>query len=135
MLNTNVQHLRTIPARDVKIDQGFWGDRQATNRNQTLPMIYHQLKSTGRLDAWHLNWQPGQPKPHIFWDSDAGKWIEAVGYSLVNTPNPELERLVDEVVDLMEKAQQRDGYLNIFYTAVEPQNKWKNLRDGHELYD
>ena len=57
--------------------------------------------NTGRLDAWRLDWQPGQPKPHIFWDSDTGKWIEAVGYSLASHPNPEFEKQVDEVVDLM----------------------------------
>src|SRR6187399_1574208 len=98
------------------------------------------MKGTGRLDAWRLDWKIGQapkqltaegvssgvqrldgrvgeiPKPHIFWDSDAGKWIEAVGYSLTNQPNPEFEQQVDEVVDLIEKAQQPDGYLNIFFT-------------------
>jgi DUF1680 family protein len=42
---------------------------------------------------------------------------------------------VDEVVNLIEKAQQPDGYLNTYFTAVEPQNKWRNLRDWHELYN
>ena len=37
--------------------------------------------------------------------------------------------------DLIEQAQQPDGYLNIYFTAVEPQNRWRNLRDWHELYD
>ncbi len=133
------QHLRPISAKNVEITQGFWGERLATNRDQTIPAIYHQLKITGRLDAWCLNWQAGQRKPQmfwdIFWDSDAGKWIEAVSYSLTTNPNPEFERQVDEVVDLIEKAQQPDGYLNIFFTAVEPQNRWRNLRDWHELYD
>ncbi len=132
---TNTPSLSAIPLHDVQIGTGFWGQRQATNRDRTIPAIYHQMQITGRLDAWHLNWQPGQPKPHIFWDSDAGKWIEAVGYSLSTQPNPEFERQVDEVVDLIEQAQQPDGYLNIFYTAVEPENRWSNLRDRHELYD
>jgi DUF1680 family protein len=121
--------------KNVKIENGFWGARQATNRNRTIPAIYRQMKNTGRLDAWRLDWKEGQPKPHIFWDSDAGKWIEAVGYSLTTHPNDKFEQQVDEVVDLIEKAQHPDGYLNIFFTAVEPQNRWKNLRDWHELYD
>jgi hypothetical protein len=120
----------------VQIQSGFWANRQKTNDTKTIPAIYHQMQITGRIDAWRLDWQPGQPhKPHIFWDSDAGKWIEAVGYSLRNHPSPEFEAQVDAVVDLIEKAQQPDGYLNIFFTAVEPQNKWTNLRDWHELYD
>ena len=132
---SNTSRLSAIPVRNVDIEKGFWGERQATNRDQTIPAIYHQMQITGRLDAWHLNWQPGQPEPHIFWDSDAGKWIEAVGFSLATQPNPEFERQVDEVVDLIDKAQQPDGYLNIFFTSVEPENRWRNLRDRHELYD
>lgn len=132
---SQTQRPKSVSSANVEIGGGFWGERQTTNRDRTIPAIYHQMKITGRLDAWRLDWQPGQPKPHIFWDSDAGKWIESVGYSLASHPNPEFERQVDEVVDLIEKAQQPDGYLNIFFTAVEPQNKWRNLRDWHELYD
>ena len=125
----------SVPSGNVRIDLGLWGERQAVNRDKTLPAVYHQMKITGRLDAWKLDWQPGQPKPHIFWDSDVGKWIEAVGYSLQSYPNPAFEQQVDEVVDWIQQAQQPDGYLNIFFTAVEPENRFKNLRDRHELYD
>ena len=47
----------------------------------------------------------------VFQDSDFGKWIEALGYKLMTTPDPELEKLADETVDLLEKAQREDGYL------------------------
>ncbi|MCC6892765.1 MAG: glycoside hydrolase family 127 protein [Anaerolineae bacterium] len=126
---------KPISLKDVVIDKGFWADRQLTNREHTLPAIQHQMEKTGRVDAWKLDWQPGQPKPHIFWDSDNGKWIEAMAYSLTTHPDPELEAVADHVIDLIEKAQQPDGYLNIFFTAVEPENKLKNLRDWHEFYD
>lgn len=127
--------LSAVPLANVQIQNGFWGERQTINRTKTIPFIYHQLQVTGRLDAWRLDWQPGQPKPHIFWDSDDGKWIEAAAYSLALHSSPELETQVDALVDLIERAQQPDGYLNIFFTAVEPQNRWRNLRDWHELYD
>jgi DUF1680 family protein len=125
----NTPHLSEIPLPNVEIETGFWGERQATNRERTLPAIYRQLKNTGRQ-----GWQAGQPKPHIFWNSDLAKWIEAVGYSLATKPNPELEQQVDELVELMARAQQPDGLLNVFDTVVEPQNRWRNLRDCHELY-
>ncbi|MHB1354420.1 MAG: glycoside hydrolase family 127 protein [Anaerolineae bacterium] len=121
--------------QNVEITSGFWGERQAANRERTIPAIYHQMKDTGHLDAWRLDWQPGQPKPHIFWDSDTGKWIEAAGYSLATHPDPDLERQVDALVDLIAAAQQPDGYLNVFFTVCEPHNRWRNLRDWHELYD
>ncbi len=135
ILFANKSHLQAVPAQAVEIKQGFWADRQATNRDSTIPAVHHQMDITGRLDAWRLDWQPGQPKPHIFWDSDVGKWIEAVGHSLKTHPNLAFEQQVDAVIDLIEKAQQPDGYLNIWFTAVEPEKRWTNLRDWHELYD
>ena len=126
---------RPLPWHEVKIDGGFWGERQATNRDRTLPAVYHQTKITGRLDAWTLEWKVGQPhQPHIFWDSDTAKWIESVAYSLATHPNPDFEQQVDEVIDLIEKAQLEDGYANSHFIVVEPENRWRNLRDQHELY-
>ncbi|HVU13135.1 MAG TPA: beta-L-arabinofuranosidase domain-containing protein [Phototrophicaceae bacterium] len=120
--------------KNVSIAKGFWADRQATNRDKTLPAIYHQLQTTGRFDAWNLDWKPGQPVPHIFWDSDIAKWAEAVGYSLETHPNPEFEREVDAIVHKMHAGQYENGYLNSHFIQVEPQNRWANLRDQHELY-
>jgi DUF1680 family protein len=105
------------------------------NHEQTIPHEYKQCKDTGRIDAFLLNWKPGmEPKPHYFWDSDVAKWIEAASYSLATHPDPELDALLDEVIDKSAGAQQEDGYLNIYFTVVEPQNRWVNLAHWHELY-
>jgi uncharacterized protein len=127
--------LRSPQTADIHLTGGFWQSRQRVNREVTLPAIYHQMKATGRVDAWKLDWQPGQPEPHIFWDSDAGKWIEAVGYTIASEPAPELEAQADNLIALIKSAQQPDGYLNIYFTSVKPQARWTNLRDWHELYD
>jgi uncharacterized protein len=132
---TKVQRLEARPAKNIAIEKGFWAERQKTNREQTIPAIYHHLNVSGRLDAWRLNWQLEQPRPQIFFEADTGKWIEAVGHSLTTHPNPELEQQADALIDLIADAQQSDGYLNIFFTAVEPHNRWRNLRDGHELFN
>lgn len=124
-----------VPFTAVTIDDEFWTPRLRANREQTIPIEYDQCKTTGRLDALRLTWQPGDgPEPHIFWDSDIAKWLEAASYSLATHPDPALDALVDEVVALVAGAQQPDGYLNTHYTLVEPQNRWTNLRDQHELY-
>jgi DUF1680 family protein len=129
-----VNIVKALPWHQVNLNGGFWGDRQATNRDRTIPAVYHQSKITGRLDAWRRDRDASMPVPHIFWDSDTAKWIEAVGYSVATHPNPEFERQVDEVVDLIEEAQLPDGYANSHFINVEPQNRWRNLRDQHELY-
>jgi DUF1680 family protein len=126
---------RPVPFTQVTIADDFWAPRLETNRSATLPIEYEQCRSTGRLEAFKLNWKPGkEPVPHIFWDSDVAKWIEAASYSLSTHPDARLAALLAEVAALVAGAQQPDGYLNTHYTVVEPENRWTNLRDRHELY-
>jgi DUF1680 family protein len=42
-------------------------------------------------------------------------------------------RAVDELVDMIVAAQQPDGYLNVYFTVVDPEGRFKNLRDMHEM--
>ena len=126
--------MKSPPVTAVKIDDSFWSKRMQVNRETTLNIQYEQCKTTGRVDAFKLDWKPGDTKPHYFWDSDIAKWIEAVSYSIASHPDAELDALLDDVIELIIRAQQPDGYVNIYFTAVEPENRWKNLRDHHELY-
>jgi len=114
----------------VTVRDPFWAPRMETNRTTTLALEYRQMKDTGRIDVFRLDWTEGkEPRPHQFWDSDVAKWVEAAAYSLTTHPDPELERLLDETIELIAGAQQPDGYLNTYFTLVEPENRWKNLRD------
>lgn len=136
-MSVHSQSLKAVPMQQVNFEEGFWADRQKINNDSTIPAINHQMDLSGRIDAWKLNKKPGDPVPrhYIFWDSDTGKWIEAAGYSLMLQPNPELEKQIDSVIELIKQAQQPDGYLNVYHTTVEPGNRWTNLRDRHELYN
>lgn len=124
-----------LPFTAVRIEDVFWAPRQRTNTQRTLGIEYQACKTTGRVDSFKLQWKPGmKPVPHIFWDSDVAKWIEAASYSLATQPDSDLERLLDETIALIASAQQPDGYLNTHFTQVEPEKRWTNLRDQHELY-
>lgn len=70
----------------------------------------------------------------VFQDSDAGKWLEAVAYSLAVLPDAELESTADRLIDIIAEAQDEDGYLNTYYTIKDRDKRWKNLLEGHELY-
>ncbi len=129
------QSYRPVPLTAVTITDSFWEPRIRVNREQTLPHVYRLCKETGRIEAFKLDWKPGvEPVPHIFWVSDVAKWIEAASNSLATHPDPELDALLDETIDLVVKAQQPDGYLNPYFTVVKPEQRWTNLRDMHELY-
>lgn len=130
---TSLRRSEPVSFTRVALRDRFWTPRVETNRRVTLPIEYHQCKDTGRIDAW--TWSKGQPhEPHIFWDSDVAKWIEAAAYSLQTHPDAELEARIDGVVAAMAAAQAPDGYLNSHFLRVEPEKRWTNLRDAHELY-
>ena len=121
-----MQKYKSISFTDIDIDKGFWHDRQMINAQTSIYSIWERFKETGRFDAFKFEWKEGMPnKPHIFWDSDFAKWAEAVAYIIEKGPNSQLEQAVDEVVDLIEKNQEPSGYFNIFFTVVEPENRWK----------
>ncbi len=135
-MNTQV---KPVPLGRVKISRGFWAERQQVNRERTIPAIYRQLESTGRVAAWSLQRNhgipPGRGTVYMFWDSDTGKWLEAVAYSLATHPDDELQTLADALIEAVAGAQQADGYLNTYFPVLAPQDKWTNLRDWHEMYN
>lgn len=113
---------------------GFWKKRFDINKSATIPMVYDRFSDTGRFDAFKFEWKDGDPnRPHIFWDSDIAKWMEAVAYTIHQCPDNELEAVVDGIVDLIEKNRDENGYFNIYFTVCEPDNRFVN-RMAHELY-
>lgn len=113
---------------------GFWKNRQDINKSVTVPAVYDRFSETGRFEALKCRWKEGMPnKPHIFWDSDAAKWIESVAYILRKTPDEKLEAEADAAIDDYCANQWDDGYCNSYFTAVEPEMRFK-VRDWHELY-
>jgi len=129
---------RRVPValKSVEISDAFWAPLREQVREQTLPQQWAQMKRPGQqLDALRLQWKPGHPhEPHIFWESDVAKWIEAASYVLGRACDEALERDVDEAIELLAGAQQPDGYLNVYFTVVKPELRFTDLRDAHELY-
>lgn len=117
-----------------RITGGFWKQRQDIFRRVTIDAVYDRFEETGRFEALKFNWKPGMPfKPHIFWESDVTKWIEGAAYFLKKERNEELEARIDELVARMERTQEADGYLNAYFTVVEPDARFTRRTD-HELY-
>ena len=134
-----IQHcgheVRPLLLKNVQIEDYFWSPRQERVRTATIPAQLEQLKIVGHLRALAGKCRPDDRLvPHIFWDSDVAKWIEAASYTLETHPDPDLDRAVDEVVELLAGAQQPDGYLNTYFTVVQPGERFTDLRDAHELY-
>jgi uncharacterized protein len=134
---TTVKHqLESVPFTQITFEDRFWAPRLEVNRTVTIPHIYRQCEETGRISAFDLNFQRPVPSPIvlIFGDSDPAKWLEAASYSLATHPDPALAALVDSFADKIIHAQQPDGYLNTHFIVTQPEMRWRNLRDWHELY-
>jgi hypothetical protein len=125
-----------LPPGAVVLTGGFWSQRQQTNRQVALRHGYQMLEQAGNFQNFRLaaGLAKGQYQGPVFMDSDIYKWLEAVAYELHQNPDAELQKLADEVIDLVGSAQQSNGYLNTYYQVVEPDGHWSDLDFGHELY-
>jgi len=136
------RQFRPLPVPNVEL-AGLFGARQDAICNSTAATLLDRCVEAGMIKAIDVD----QPSPGIviplqawsgstqmFWDSDLGKSIETIAYSLYRRPNPELEARADAIIDMYEKLQQEDGYLNAWFQRVQPGRRWTNLRDHHELY-
>lgn len=135
--------MENISLKNVHIDDDFWSRYMQLIDESVIPYQWSMLNSSSNDDVNShcienfriaAGKSDGSFEGVAFQDSDLAKWLEAVSYSLSNSPNPELETLADEVIELIEQAQQPDGYINTYFTLSNPECKWKNLREGHELY-
>lgn len=135
--------LTSLPLRNVKIDDAYWNKYIKLIQEVVIPYQWEILNDrvsdaapshclqNFRIAAGEAQ---GERKGAVFQDSDVAKWLETVAYSLENTPDPELEKTADEVIELIGKAQCEDGYINTYFTLTGHGERWRNLSEGHELY-
>lgn len=126
-----------------RVEDGFWTPIQELITDTVIPyqekILKDQVPGAAKSHAIEnfriaAKESKGQFYGMVFQDSDVAKWLEAVAYSLERKPDAKLEARADEIIDLIEKAQQPDGYLNTYFTIKEPEHRWQNLLECHELY-
>lgn len=135
---------------DVKISpDSFWGERQKTSREVTIPYCLKKCEDTERIAkfvrAGIHNADTTQVFPHVgehYDDSDVYKILEGVAYTLQNYPDAALEEYADSLIAIIGRAQEPDGYLMTGRT-MNPRNphprvgavRWEYINSlSHELY-
>lgn len=136
--------IRTVDYTRVKLEDEFWAPRLKLNRTVTIPYLFKLDEETGRTDNFRIaaGLKKGRHTGKRYNDSDVFKAMEAAAYSLRTNPDPELRKKLDDLVALVGRAQEPDGYLYTTRT-IDPANpapgagaeRWSNLRVSHELYD
>ena len=135
-LNPGVANLQAVPFTAVDLKDNFWRPRQEINRTVTIAHSLQMLEDTGDLKNFDLAAQHQRKgfNGFVFQDSDSYKVLEAASYTLATHPDPALSAKLDKVIARMAAAQREDGYLNTSYEIQNPEARFTNLRDNHEMY-
>lgn len=125
-----------VPFSYVKINDEFWSNRQSINRNVSLNLIYQKLEEDFHIDNFRVasGIKKGIQKGDFYFDSDLYKWLEGACYYLHLENDGELQKKVNIIVELIEKSQLKDGYINTFYSTKFVERRFTNLLELHELY-
>ena len=135
-----------VPFTKVKVTDSFWGQRLKASRDVTIPLAFSKCEETGRYTNFEKAANPSdsyEVKGYSFDDTDVYKTIEGASYSLQTYPNKKLVHYIDSVLDIVAKAQEKDGYL---YTSrtMNPKHphewagdkRWSEVEDlSHEFYN
>lgn len=121
----------------VKITDPLFGAYSAMVAEKIVPYQWGVLVNTQCIKNFRIaaGDVPGQYQGVVSADTHLYKWLETVAYCIENTGDSRLIGRADEVIDLIARAQQEDGYLNTYFTVAEPGKRWTNLVEGHELYN
>ena len=126
-----------LPAdvKRVQVTGGFWGPKLQVYREKSIPHSWQYMagelralrKAGGEQVSGDLNGTWGEANLH--------KFLETAGYSLAMSPDPELEKRIDEVIGLLTRAQRPDGFLHAYITnSKKPQWDPAFLDGSHDGY-
>ncbi|WP_235908358.1 aceric acid hydrolase [Roseiconus nitratireducens] len=102
---------------NVKWTDGFWQERFAICRDQTLPALWEIMSGTKHkpyLEHFRIAAGLSEGSYHgaPFNDGDFYKWMEAVCAAHAVDRDPEWDAKLDEIIEIISKAQRADGYIH-----------------------
>ena len=134
---------KPIHLRQFKIQDSFWNYYQNLILEKVIPYQEQIMKDEiPEIEKSHAienfkiaaGLSEGEFYGQVFQDSDLAKWMEALGNALSISDSTYFKVKSEEMIGIIEKAQEEDGYLDTFFQIKEPEKKWENLLECHELY-
>ncbi|GAA4566773.1 glycoside hydrolase family 127 protein [Planotetraspora kaengkrachanensis] len=130
-----ISALRPLPADAVRLSaDGLLGGWQIRNADATLPHCISRLHTQGNLD--NLRRVTGDFAGGFagmwFADTDVYKTLEAALWELARSGG--FSAFVADTAQLLEKAQDFDGYLDSYYQVDHRDRQWAELPSSHEMY-
>jgi len=123
-----------IPA--VRLTGGFLAAWQERNADATIPHCIEQLEASGVLDNFRrlLGESQAEHRGFVFADSDLYKVVEAVAWEIARSGTRTFDGWLDDVVDLVARAQDDSGYVHTWIQGVRPDQRFTELEWTHEMY-
>jgi DUF1680 family protein len=131
-----ISALRPLPAHAVRLSaDGLLGGWQDRNAAATLPHCIGQLHVRGNLDNFRrvTGDFDGGFAGYWFADTDVYKTLEAALWELARSGGS--SAFVTDTAQLLEKAQDSDGYLNSYFQVDHRDRQWAELPSSHEMYN
>jgi len=137
--------LAPLSFEKVTLEDSFWLPRLKIQAESTVPHALTQtipaVENLRRCGSF-LHGRGGElPFPHRFVSSDLYKVMEGAAYLLTIRPNAELEKQLDDIIDVIADAQKDDGYLYVSHICgiARPgemgETPYSWVVHSHELYN
>ena len=114
--NSKFAIMNSTPISAVKWTGGFWAERFGVFSGTSVQSMWETWKSDKGHSYNNFMIAAGEKKGKRhgppFHDGDMYKWLEAVAAVYAVNKDPELEKIMDRVIELIAKAQRPDGYLH-----------------------
>ncbi len=109
--------LRSVDLDDVRWTAGFWAKKHALCRTAIVPAVHQALldpKNSEQLVNFRVaaGLEQGPFRGTNWSDGDCYKWLEAVSLVYEVSKDPALDRLLDEWIEVIGKAQREDGFVS-----------------------
>ncbi|AZN42794.1 glycoside hydrolase family 127 protein [Paenibacillus albus] len=136
VVNDKVKGWQGVPFSSVNIKDAFWRPRLEVLKNVTIDVCLSQCEKTNRIANFAVagGLQEGKFEGMYYNDSDVYKVLEGAAYALMTDRDPKLEAEIDRIIELIEAAQESDGYLCAYFTVEAPERKWTDM-EKHEMYN
>jgi hypothetical protein len=108
--------LRSLPMQDTRLTEGFWAERFELAATKMLPTLERTMSGGGSANLNRIKEAAGLIEGHKYgtpWgDGDNYKWIESMAHVYNITKDPELDKKMDEWIEIISKAMEPDGYIS-----------------------
>lgn len=138
--------LNPVPFNEVTITSDFWRPRLETQRKTLVPFAFEKTQPGVEHLQAARDFLAGKKvedhRAHRFIDSDLYKVMEGAAYLLQLRADPELEKTLDHLADVIAEAQHENGYLYPSHTTGAGSEKnmmgdspYTFIVHSHELYN